>query len=118
MDETDAVNEAGYQTNNVHQILFKLNRNKRVQERIDMLCNKSTVTSAATRADREAFWTDIMNDSANSISSRLEASKLLGKAQGDFVIVQKVENEVKVNPVMIIPEISPERWAEYWEDNK
>ncbi len=117
MDEADAVNEAGYKTDNIHQILYKLNRNKRVQARIDMLRNKSKVDDVADRGDREAFWTSMMNDPANSGSVRLEASKLLGKAQGDFVIVQKVETDVKVNPVMVIPEVSPEEWEKHWEDN-
>ena len=116
MDEALAIHEAGY-TSNARVAKCRLRQNKRVQERIAMLKQEKKASEVANRADREAFWTSMMNDPKNSGNVRLEASKLLGKAQGDFIDRSKVETEIKVKPVVMIPDMSPEMWEQYWEES-
>ena len=117
MDDNLAVIEAGYSSRAVKQNLYLLRRNKRVQERIRMLIKTKQSDKIASRNDREAFWTDMMNDPQNSGGVRLEASKLLGKAQGDFIIKTELDADIKSNPVVVMPELNPEEWEKYWEDN-
>ncbi len=39
----------------------------------------------ASRAERQAFWTKVMNDNERDLNARLKASELLGKSEGDFL---------------------------------
>lgn len=39
----------------------------------------------ATREDRQAFWTGIMQDEEKELRDRLKASELLGKSEADFI---------------------------------
>jgi hypothetical protein len=117
MDEELAVIEAGYKPETKDQALYKLRNHKRVQERIAMLKGEESPNKVASRADREAFWTQMMCDPKNSANVRLEASKLLGKAHGDFLDRSKVETEVKSNSVVVLPGYTPEQYKEYWEEN-
>lgn len=39
----------------------------------------------ATRQQRQIFWTETMNGKRNKMRDRLEASKLLGKSEADFI---------------------------------
>jgi phage terminase small subunit len=43
----------------------------------------------ATRAERQKFWTKIMQDAGEDLRDRLKASELLGKSEADFT--EKVE---------------------------
>ena len=38
----------------------------------------------ATRAERQSFWTRVLDDPEASMSDRLRASELLGKSEADF----------------------------------
>lgn len=46
----------------------------------------------ATRAERQAFWTQVMLDTEEDMASRLKASELLGKSEADFK--ERVEHDV------------------------
>jgi len=39
----------------------------------------------ATRIDRQAFWTETMQDSEQKIEARLKSSELLGRSEGNFL---------------------------------
>ena len=116
-DPLDAAVEAGYLPKLKHQTLAILKSNKRVNERIEIL--KGDVlddeTKIASRTEREAFWTKMMTDPKNSGSIRLEASKLLGKAQGDFIDLKQIDTNVKTKPIIVIPNMTPDQWEKYWE---
>lgn len=116
VDELKAVLECGYTEKSMYQNLYKLRNNKRVQERIEFLNQEIKDNETASREDRETFWTKMMNDPENSGNVRLEASKLLGKAQGDFIDRKQINTEFSNKPIVVIPEISPEDWEKYWED--
>ena len=49
---------------------------------------KEIKSLVATRQDRQKFWSDVMmanNDDEIDMKSRLRASELLGKSEGDFL---------------------------------
>lgn len=116
-DPLEATIEAGYLPKFKHQTLAILKANKRVNERIEILKNGvlENDSKIASRSEREIFWTKMMDDPKNSGSIRLEASKLLGKAQGDFIDLKQIDTNVKTKPMIVIPSLTPEEWEKYWE---
>ena len=96
--------------------MAQLQNSGRVSEKIRQLIDNKKHKPIADREDREKFWTLIMNDASYPAGARLEASKLLGKSQGDFTISKKIEHSVG-NPVVKIPNNSPAEWEKYWENN-
>ncbi len=112
--EEAALLEAGYSAKTKASILKALRRNKRISDKIRQLQGLREMKPIADREDREKLWTLIMNDPTYPAGVRLEASKLLGKAQGDFTISKKIEHSVG-NPVVKMPNSSPEEWERYWE---
>lgn len=55
----------------------------------------------ASRQDRQAFWTEVMQDGTEIMLNRLRASELLGKSEADFT--DKVEHEHQVTIRVIDP---------------
>lgn len=114
MKELDAVLIAGYSPKSKSATLQKLRRSPRIKEQIIAFINSRTDKDIADREDREKFWTQIMNDPSHTCGMRLEASKLLGKAQGDFIVVKKIDSSIG-NPIVIMPNNTPAEWEKYWE---
>lgn len=116
MQKKDAAIAAGYAIKSVYRSLHSLNNSKVVQREIAALMDDGVVksTGIANKEDRELLWTSIMNDPSFAVGMRLEASKLLGKAQGDFVIAKEVKL-TNVNPVVMIPGNTPDEWEKHWE---
>lgn len=112
--EIDAVLIAGYSPRSRYATLQKLKTSPRIKEQIALFINSRTDKDIADREDREKFWTGIMNDPSHTCGMRLEASKLLGKAQGDFIIIKKVDTSAG-KPIVILPNSSPAEWEKYWE---
>jgi phage terminase small subunit len=64
----------------------------------------------ATRQQRQAFWTQVMNDNNKTMPDRLKASELLGKSEGDFVekvsitnpAVEKIDSNRKSRALQIV----------------
>jgi len=107
----------GYKSGSIKKTtLYNLQNSARVSEKIRQLIDNKRHKPVADRDDREKFWTAIMNDASYPAGVRLEASKLLGKAQGDFTISKKIEHSVG-NPVVKMPNSSPAEWEQYWEKN-
>lgn len=48
----------------------------------------------ATRAERQAFWSEVMNDRGQRMPDRLKAAELLGKSEADFV--ERLQHEGKL----------------------
>ena len=117
VEEGEAVELAGYKLDTKYQVLNKLKNNQRITERIEFLRanTEGTDIEVACKEDRERYWTRMMYDPKNSGNVRNEASKLLGKSQGDFIERSKVETTNKTTHVMVIPAVTPEEWAKYWE---
>jgi phage terminase small subunit len=89
---TDAARKAGYKgsDNTLAQTARDLLSNPHISHLINSRQAKVLKKHIATREERQAFWTDVMGDTAEEMSARLKASELLGKSQADFV--QKVEH--------------------------
>lgn len=112
MDERKAVVEAGYSDNNVKQIVYQMRNNYAVKEKIEFIMAHDP-SMVASRDDREIFWTKMMLDPACSETTRLRASEMLGKAQGDFV--EKREIKTDNTSILIVPGMtSPEAWEAYY----
>ena len=54
----------------------------------------------ATRAERQAFWTATMLDTAEEMSARLKASELLGKSEVDFTDKLQVDAKVTLEQLV------------------
>ena len=118
MPDNEAVVEAGYCKTNYSKILSRLRDHAAINRLIeDYRNNKGNPKNGAiaTKRDREILWTEMMNDPSFSPAARLEASKLLGKAQGDFTTKKEIEQTIISKPVVVVPNSSPEEWEEYWE---
>ncbi len=55
-----------------------------------------------TRLQRQAFWSDMMDETDASRMDKLRASELLGKSQADFIDV--TVNKADDSPVSLTPE--------------
>lgn len=56
----------------------------------------------ATRAQRQEWWTTVMQDDNVGMKERLEASKLLARTQGDFV--ERHEHTVNAGVMILLPD--------------
>lgn len=118
MDKKQAAIHVGYATTHINNTLAKLKESVKLQRLIEAY-NDAPVSSGdiANADDRQRFWTSVMNDPSFPPGTRLEASKLLGKSQGDFIDRKHIETSEKLNPVVILPNTTPEEWEEQWENN-
>jgi phage terminase small subunit len=89
---TEAARQAGYKGTDV--TLANVARNLLRKTEIARLINerqaKVIKKRIASREERQAFWTDVMEDAGEEMGARLKASELLAKSQADFI--QKVEH--------------------------
>lgn len=91
---TQSARAAGYKgSDNVLAVTAtRMLRNPKIKEAIEARQKKQIKTLIATRTDRQAFWTNVMNSSSEEMQARLRASELLGKSEADFI--EKVEMKV------------------------
>jgi phage terminase small subunit len=89
---TQAARVAGYSgsDNTLSVTASELLRNPRIVEAIrereaSRRPHSPVALVIATRQERQAFWTKVMNDGEAELSARLKASELLGKSEGDFL---------------------------------
>ncbi|HDZ14697.1 hypothetical protein LCGC14_1009600 [marine sediment metagenome] len=84
LNATQAAIKAGYSINSAKVIgcqnLTKLNVGAEIARRMAIYKEKHI----ADRAERQDFWTKMMNDSKASNADKLRASELLGKSEADF----------------------------------
>ena len=113
--EEEAVLRAGFKKEHIRQNLYRLRKNKRVQDRIKLLKDGSKTGEIMTDTDIRVFWSQIIRDPKASVNQKIEASKLLGRSLSMFVEKKEVSTNVKHQSVMIIPDI--DNWEQYWEDN-
>ncbi len=84
---TEAARLAGYTGDDeaLSVTASKLLRHPKVAALIRDRENEANRPLIATRHDRQAFWTKVMQDTAEEMPARLRASELLGKSEADFV---------------------------------
>ncbi|CAM6004907.1 unnamed protein product [Sphagnum balticum] len=64
----------------------------------------------ATREDRQAFWTKVMNDENEKMIDRLRASELLGKSEADFI--DKIQHSGEIKTLGMTPEETEQMFAD------
>ena len=91
---TAAAKEAGYANPGMagHRML----KHDEIRKRIGSREEKANANgkAIATRQDRQAFWTDMMEKAARD-GDKLKASELLGRSQADFL--DKVEHSGNIS---------------------
>lgn len=84
---TKAAIAAGYSQKTAASIASRLLRKVKIKKAIKTRVKADP--KAATREDRQRFWTNVMDGTGKfakvGMKDRLKASELLGKSQGDFV---------------------------------
>lgn len=70
-----------------------------VRAAIDAREIPDSVRRIATRAERQAFWTEMMLDPLLKPADRLKAAELLGKSEADFIEKVQTEGVVSINVV-------------------
>lgn len=87
--------EAGYSVTTARAQASRLLANVGVVARIQALTLDSDAATVADGSERRQFWTRIMRgDEGASMTERIRASELLGKASGDFL--DRVEQTARV----------------------
>jgi phage terminase small subunit len=79
----DAARKSGYSF--PEKQATRLLDNVGIRSALEKLRLQTTKNAIATREERQAFWSKVMNDQVEDMSSRLRASELLGKSQADFI---------------------------------
>lgn len=98
---TQTCRKAGYQGDDhtLAQTARVLLRNADVIKAIKARETKELRPHIATRAERQQFWTEVMNAKAEELRDRLKASELLGKSEADFVDRLKHEGDVTIRVI-------------------
>lgn len=94
----EAARAAGYRGTNkaLASRAAELTHRPEVQAAIQTRVDNDPAVS--TRQDRQRWWTEVMRDQRVGMKERIEASKLIARAQGDFVD----RKEVSVNGGVVI----------------
>lgn len=92
---TKAAIAAGYSKKTAYAIGEENLRKPEILEAIQKREAPKSKLLIWNREQRQAFWTQIANDTSKITSDRLRASELLGKSQADFT--EKVEHSGQVN---------------------
>lgn len=76
---------AGYSEKTSYSAGQRLLKNVDIQEAIRCREGERRASLIADREARQIFWTAIMNDENENMATRLRASELLAKSEGDFL---------------------------------
>ena len=94
---TQAAIKAGYSPKwadrQAHTLIEK---NREIREAIQKREEQQRSELIADRTKRQMFWSRIMNDESESMATRLRASELLGKSEGDFMSSVTVDGNFDV----------------------
>ena len=99
MNATQAAIRAGYSAKTAYSIGQRLLKNVEVSQTISSAMTERRNKLIATREQRQAFWSSVMNDTDEDMRNRLKASELLGKSEQDFtdkVAINSNLGEVKI----------------------
>jgi phage terminase small subunit len=95
-DATEAAIKAGYQKKTAYSAGHRLLKNPEIAKIIREREQRKINPLVASRVDRQAFWTKVMNDEGEPMRERLKASELLGRSEGDFLDKVAVSGSVEV----------------------
>ena len=95
---TEACRKAGYKgnENTLNQMANKLVRNGKIKtaiEKREKLSNKRIIMD---RESRQELWTMIALDINERTDTRLRASELLGKSEGDFIDRHELSGSIAI----------------------
>jgi len=95
---TEACRKAGYKgnENTLNQMANKLVRNGKIKtaiEKREKLSNKRIIMD---RESRQELWTMIALDIKERTDTRLRASELLGKSEGDFIDRHELSGNIAI----------------------
>ncbi len=96
---TEAAKKAGYSQKTAAAIGPENLKKPKILKAIQERENKEQEPDIATRKERQSFWTRTMRDERLPMKDRLEASRLLGKSEGDFLdrVEHSGEMDVQLN---------------------
>ena len=100
---TDAARKAGYagSDDTLAQVGHANLRNLKIAAAIAARGAQASKRRIASREERQAFWTGVMEDAAEEMSARLKASELLGKSEADFL--ERLQHEGNVTLKVVNP---------------
>lgn len=100
---TQAAREAGYSGSDetLATAGTRLLRNDEIRSALTKRETTASKGPIATRAERQAFWTKVVDDPAVKMTDRLKASELLGKSEADFV--DRLEHSGNVRIAVVDP---------------
>jgi len=99
---TEAAKLAGY-SGDQKQLGVIGSRNKKNPKLTPLIEENEISPLIADRFERQATWTRWMRDKEEHMGMRIQASKLLGQAQGDFFISKEKIEKDKI-AVIVVPE--------------
>lgn len=99
---TEAAKLAGYtgSDNVLGKTAHDLLRNPKVVEAIKSRGKVHQEKRILNREERQAFWTQVMEDETQQMRDRLRASELLGRSEADFI--EKIQHSGNVTLEQII----------------
>ena len=89
---TRAAQAAGYSQRTAYSIGQRLLKNVEISQAINSAMTERKNQLIATREQRQQFWTAVMTDTEQDMRSRLRASELLAKSEGDFLEKVQVQD--------------------------
>ena len=89
---TRAAQAAGYSQRTAYSIGQRLLKNVEISQAINSAMTERKNQLIATREQRQEFWTAVMTDTEQDMRSRLRASELLAKSEGDFTEKVQVQD--------------------------
>jgi phage terminase small subunit len=96
---TQAAKDAGYSSAYADRQAAKLVVNPQIRAHLTKLNAEIASPEIADAAERQRWWTSVVRDKAADMKSRLRASELLGKAQGDFIEKQEHSGVVTIRVI-------------------
>ena len=78
-----AAEESGLSYDYCRQMVTKPHIIKAIKDRQNKTISKNG--HIASREERQAFWTRVLNDENEAMNNRLKAAELLGKSEADFI---------------------------------
>ena len=92
--------EAGYSPKTAYCIAHENLKKPEIIKAIQDRNQEERMTKIANRQERQAFWSEIMDNEELDMMVRLRASELLGKSEADFKERLEVEGDVKHIPMV------------------
>lgn len=114
----EAARKAGYRgnANTLHTVAAENMRKPTILAAIQVRQEVERHPLIMDRQARQIMWSGIARDESKDISSRLRASELLGRSEGDFL--ERVAHSGQVEIVPIPKFDDPAEWYEYVKSNQ